>query len=264
MIDTHAHLDFSDFDADRESIIKKCVETGVGIINPGTDFGTSKRAVELAEHNENVYAAVGLHPENIRHSFSKEENPDLEEDFDMDRYIGLSKSKKVVAIGETGLDFWNQPKGVEKRKIFQAEQEKIFLKQIDLAEQLDLPMIIHCRNSFDKVWEILKESKARGVIHCFTGNREQAQKFLDLGFFLGINGIIFKLDLRQVIENCPMERILLETDCPFLSPEGFEKRNSPLSLEIIAAEIGKIKGVPIEEVKQVTEANAKKLFAINY
>lgn len=262
MIDTHAHLDFGDYDNDRDIVIKKCAEAGIALINPGTDIKTSEAAVALAGKYENIFAGVGLHPENIRYSFLDKENPDLEKDFDIDRYREMAKSKKVVAVGETGLDFWNQPKSKEKRKIFQDEQEKVFMSQIDLAEELDIPLIIHCRNSFDKTREILEKRKTRGVIHCFTGTWEQAQRFLDLGYHIGINGIIFKLDLVEVIKNCPMEKILLETDCPFLSPAGFEKRNSPLSLPIIIDEIARIKNISTEEVARTTEINAKNLFKI--
>jgi len=260
MIDTHAHLDFADFDIDRDSLIKKCARDGITIINPGTDFTTSKNAVDLAQDYENIYASVGLHPENIEYSFSKKRDVILEKDFDFKKYYELAKSKKVLAIGEAGLDFWKQPKGIEKRKTFQSKQKEIFLKQIDLAEDLNLPLIIHCRNAFDELFDILKQRKTRGVIHCFTGNLEQSQRFLDLGYYLGINGIIFKLDLTDVIKACPMERILLETDCPFLSPPGFEQRNSPLALPIIASKIADVKNMTINDVVQVTEINAKNLF----
>jgi TatD DNase family protein len=262
MIDTHAHMDFSDYDNDRDTIIKKCTKAGISLINPGTDIKTSEAAVALAGKYENIFAAVGLHPENIKYPFLDKADSGLEKDFDFIRYRELAKSKKVVAIGEIGLDFWNQPKSKEKRKIFQEEQEKVFTAQIDLAEELDLPLIVHCRNSFDKTGEILEKRKTRGVIHCFTGNIEQAKRFLDLGYYLGINGIIFKLDLVEVIKNCPMDKILLETDCPFLSPTGFKKRNSPLSLPIIIAEISRIKNISTKEVVQATEINAKNLFKI--
>lgn len=259
MIDTHAHLDFPDFDNDREELIKNCSGLGIKIINPGTNLEASERAVDLAARYENIYAAVGLHPGNIETRFSKFEGERMEKDFDYESYKKLI-NKKTVAIGEIGLNFWRLPKEKENQEIVIEKQKQIFISQLDLADELGLPVIIHCRAAFDELTNILEKRKNKGVVHCFTGNWEQAQKFIALGYFIGLNGIMFKVDLKEVIKNCPLQKILLETDCPFLSPTGFEKRNSPLSLPITAETIAKLKGVSAKEVVVATDANAIQLF----
>lgn len=264
MIDTHAHLDFPDFDKDRDFLIKKCQESNIQIINPGTNYRTSVKAIDLANKHKNIYAGVGLHPSDIADGFNYE---------DYEKLI----NKKVVAIGETGLDFWRLPKTEEDKKIEIEKQKEFFIKQLELSDEFDLPIIIHCRMAFEELINILQTRKNRGVIHCFTGNWEQAQQLLNLGYYLGTNGIIFKMNLRDVIEKCPLEKILIETDSPFLSPPssrysselvdgrrqaGFEERNSPLSLPIIGEEIAKIKNVSLEKIIQTTDLNAKKLFIL--
>ncbi|MFA5086936.1 MAG: TatD family hydrolase [Candidatus Paceibacterota bacterium] len=259
MIDTHAHLDFPDFDSDREELIKKCFDLGIKIINPGTNFDTSERAVKLAGNYENIYAAVGLHPGNIETQFSNFEGERLEKDFDYGIYKKLI-NEKTVAIGEIGLDFWRMPKEKENQEILIKKQQEIFIKQLDLADEFNLPIIIHCRAAMDELTDILEKRKTKGVVHCFTGNWEQAQKFIAMGYFIGLNGIMFKMNLKEVVKNCPLQKILLETDCPFLPPTGFEKRNNPLSLTIIAETIAKLKGVSAEEVVAATDNNAIQLF----
>lgn len=262
MIDTHAHLDFPDFDKDRDFLIKKCQESNIKIINPGTNYETSVKAIELANKYKNVYAGLGLHPSDIADGFNYEDYKKL-------------INKKVVAIGETGLDFWRLPKTEETKKIEIEKQTEIFIKQLELSDEFDLPIIIHCRMAFEELINILQTRKNRGVIHCFTGNWDQAEQLLKLGYYLGINGIIFKMNLKDIIERCPLEKILLETDCPFLSPpsprhrselvegrrrDDFEERNSPFSLPIIGEEIAKIKNVSLEKIIEITDLNAKKLF----
>jgi TatD DNase family protein len=262
MIDTHAHLDFPDFDKDRDFLIKKCQGSNIQIINPGTNYEASVKAIELANKYKNVYAGVGLHPSDVADGFIYEDYKKL-------------INKKVVAIGEAGLDFWRLPKKEEDKKIEIKKQTEIFIKQLELSDEFDLPIIIHCRVAFEELINILQKRKNSGVIHCFTGNWDQAQQLLKMGYYLGINGIIFKINLKDVIEKCPLEKILLETDCPFLSPpsfcygpelvEGqrradFEERNSPLSLPIIAGEIAKIKNVSLEKIIEITNLNAQKLF----
>ncbi len=237
MIDTHAHLNFSQFDEDRKEIIDQCLSKGISLINVGTDYQNSKQAVALT--GKGVWASIGLHP------------LDAGQGFDYEKYKSLSK-EKIVAIGETGLDYWHKSK--------KEKQREVFLKQVALAEELNLPLIIHCRVAFDDVYSILKETKVKGVLHCFTGSLADLKRFLALGYFIGFNGIIFKMDLKKVIASTPLERMLLETDCPFLSPPGFAPRNNPLSLEIIGAELARIKGISLEQVLVQTENNALDLF----
>lgn len=248
-IDTHAHLNFDDFKKDRFDIISKCLQNNTGMINVGTTFLDSKIATEIAqEYDKGVYASVGLHPLYIE-----------EEDFNIDDFRELAKAKKVIAIGEAGLDYFYKPKVLSKDDYIK-KQKEVFLKQIILAEELGLPLIIHSRNSFDDMYELVKDKKVKAVLHCFTGNLIDLKKFLDLGYYIGFNGIIFKADLDEVIKNTPNDKILFETDCPFLTPPGFsEKKNNPLSLKIIKDKICKIKGMDI--TKQVYE-NSLKLFNI--
>ena len=249
MIDTHAHLDFPDFDKDREDIIKKCLALDIKIINPGTNLETSNRAVELAKRYDNYYAAIGLHPE------------DVEQGFDLNAYKKLI-NEKVVAIGEIGLDYWYLSKDQVEQELTIKKQKQILEQQLDLAEECNLPVIVHCRKAFDDLISILSKRKLQGVIHCFTGNWAQAQAFIDLGYLIGLNGIMFKMDLKQVIQNCPLDKMLLETDCPFLPPLGFEKRNNPLSLPLIATAIAKIKNLSGNEIISVTDNNANQLFRL--
>lgn len=247
MIDTHAHLNVSQFDKDRKDIIFKCLSNNVSIINIGIDYQSSCDAIEIAKEY-NLYASIGLHPLDITN-----------EDFDYDKYKELV-CDKVVAIGETGLDYWHKPKGAAKRELYKNKQKEVFIKQVDLACELSLPLIIHCRVAFDDMYDILKTKNIKGVIHSFTGNIDDLERFLSLGYYIGINGIIFKMDLKSVIEKIPMDRLLLETDCPFLSPPGFEERNNPLSLEITAREIARIKDVSFKELIEKTDKNSLQLF----
>lgn len=262
IIDTHAHLNYFEFDSDREELIQKCLDKGYKIINVGTNIESSEKCIEISSlFKEGVFSAVGLHPSNIvsslKGSFEKREDF-----FDYDYYKKLANFSKVVAIGEIGLDYWYRPKGKNKRIDFISKQKEIFQKQIDLAKELNLPIIIHCRSAFEDLIEILSSRKTRGVIHCFTGTKEEAKKLLDLGYYLGFNGIIFKVDLLEVLKMIPIERVLLETDCPYLSPPNFEERNNPLSLSIIVEEISKIKNISPEFIMEKTTLNAEKLFKI--
>ncbi len=273
LIDTHAHLNFNAFKDDLDEIIKRCFAENVWVINVGTKYETSKKAKEIAEeYEEGVYAAIGLHPIHLGTGLVKiktdPEEGDFEakgEDFDKEKYKELANSKKVVAIGEIGLDYYYKPKTKRKLELFKEKQRELFLKELDLAKELNLPVIFHCRMAHDDLIEILKSSTfdAKGVVHCFTGNWEQAKQYLDMGFYLGINGIIYKLDLQEVIEKTPIERILIETDCPYLTPPQAEaERNEPVFVKYIAQDIAKIKKMDFQKVAEETSQNARKLFRI--
>ncbi|MDO8470926.1 MAG: TatD family hydrolase [bacterium] len=284
-IDTHCHLNFSAFKEDRDRIIKEALEKGMQIIMPSTQYSTSKRAVEIAErYSEGVYAGIGLHPIHVDartvdvqevESEEKEGQPWMTfdtrgEEFDYQVYKDLVASKKVVAVGECGLDYYYQPKGSQKRIEFQARQKAVFEQHINLSLEQDLPLIIHCRKAHDDLLEMLERyrGKVRGVVHCYTGSQEQALKFLDFGFYFGFNGLIFKKVLalpspEEVIASLPLDRILLETDAPYLSPpQAHTERNEPLFVRYVAEEIARIKKLPVEEVSRVTTANARTLFAL--
>jgi len=270
IIDTHSHINFKSYDAERAEVIKRTQEQGVVCIDVGTKYETSKRAVELAEQNENIFAAIGMHPIHIKTDLMKlrmDENEGafapLGEEYDKEKYRELAQNKKVVAIGEIGLDYYYRPKTKTRLEEFKQLQKKVFIQQLELAEELNLPVIVHCRLAFDDIYEILKTRKLRGVIHCFTGDWQLAQRFINLGFYIGINGIVDKLDLTEVIKNCPLDKILTETDCPYLTPkEEGNKRNEPIFVKHVIQRIADIKGLTFDQVASATFKNAKELFGI--
>ena len=271
VIDTHSHLNFKAYDKDRDEVIQRTQEEGVVCIDVGTKYETSKFAIELAEKNEGMYAAIGMHPIHIKTDLLKlkmdEEEGAFEplgEEYDKEKYRELAKSKKVVAIGEIGLDYYYRPKTKTRQEQFKEKQKEVFKQQLDLARELALPVIIHCRMAHDDIINILESYKSiTGVIHCFTGNWEQAQKYMDLGFHLGINGIIYKMDLNEVIKNAPLDKILVETDCPYLTPpEAGAERNEPIFVKHVIQKIADLKGIIFDEVAEATTMNAKKLFRI--
>jgi len=273
LIDTHSHLNFKAYDADREEVIKRTRENEVLCIDVGTKYETSQKAVELAEKNEGMYAAIGMHPFHIKMDLLKikidKEEGDftpLGEELDIKKYKELAlSSRRVVAIGEIGLDYYYRPKTKTKQEQFKENQKKAFLQQLELAEELNLPVIVHSRMAHQDLYDILKTRKLTGVIHCFTGSVEEMNQYLSLGFYIGFNGIIFKLPLDEAVKNCPLDKILIETDCPYLTPPKAgpkEARNEPIFVKYVAEKIAELKGVSFDEVAQATAENARKLFKI--
>lgn len=271
LIDTHAHLNFRAFKDDLDEVIKRGFNEGVWEINVGTKYETSKKAVEIAErYKEGVYAAVGLHPIHLRTDLIKIKMDPEEggftpngEDFELTEYKKLAKSKKVVAIGEIGLDYYYRPKTKRKFELFKEEQKKLLSHQLDLAKELNLPVIFHCRMAHDDLLEILKNNQTQGVIHCFTGDWKQAKGYLNMGLYLGFNGIIYRLDLEEVIKKTPLDRVLIETDCPYLTPpQAGVERNEPVFVKYIAQDIAKTRKLDFQKVAEITTQNAKKLFRI--
>ncbi len=276
LIDTHAHLNFNAYRDDVNMVIKRSLDNQVWMINVGSQYGTSKRAVEIAKkYPEGVYAAVGLHPIHLSNGIFKTkidkeeiEFETREEEFNYQKYKELAQSKKVVAIGEIGLDYYYRPKTKKKLEEFRNRQREIFLKQLGLAVDLNLPVIFHCRMAHDDLIETLNKQRTtnneqlKGVVHCFTGNWEQAGQYLDMGFYLGFNGIIFKLNLDEIIKKTPLEKILIETDCPYLTPPPMTGRNEPIYVKYVAEKIAQIKNLSFEEIAKITTENAKKLFRI--
>jgi len=251
------------------------------MINVGTKYETSKQAVELAEkYNEGVYAAIGMHPihinpvKNFKISNGVKTDSwegDMEkEEFEKAKYFELAKSNKVVAIGEIGLDYYYKPKTKTRLEQFKEKQKEVFVQQLDLAEELNLPVIIHCRMAHQDLINILKQkNQIKGVIHCFTGTLEEAQEYIKLGFYIGLNGIIFKLNLDEVIKECPLNKILTETDCPYLipplarrSPGGEGGRNEPIFIKHVIQKIADLKEMSFDEIAEKTSQNAKRLFNI--
>jgi TatD DNase family protein len=274
-IDTHAHLNLKEFKNDAEEVIKRTIGGDVFIINVGTDFETSKRAIELAEKYSGVYATVGFHPNDSSPPALLRKALQVGEEFNLSALRELAKNPKVVAIGETGLDYYRL-KGDEFEN--KKRQKEIFKKQIELALELKKQLVIHCREAHstssgrahDDLLDILNSyflihnSSLRGVIHSFSGNLEQAEKYREMGFKIAFNGIItFSSDYNEVVLKTPLEDILIETDCPFLTPVPYRgKRNEPLYVIEIAKKIAEIKNLSLEKTEKQTTKNAKELFNI--
>jgi len=273
IIDTHAHLNFDVFDKDREKIIEKCHKNKVLVINVGIDFETSKKAIEIAEKHKGMFASVGLHPLNLDTGLMKikDKKERLEKVFDYQKYEKLAKSPKVIAIGEIGLDYYLKPKTKRKREIFKVKQKELLFKELRLAKKLNLPVIFHCRMAHFDLIQFLKENKEvfpkKAVLHSFVGNLEELKEYLNFGYNIGFNGIIFKkiedIDFKKIIKAVPLEKILVETDTPYLAPPQVkEKRNEPIFVKYIIKKIADIKNLEFEKVAETTFENAKRLFKI--
>ncbi len=277
LIDTHAHLNFTAFNKDRKSVIDKCFENNVWVINVGTNLKTSQEAIDLTEEfNKNMFSAVGLHPMNLDTGLiklrpDKLEGESYEKEFDYEAYKKLASSKSVVAIGEIGLDYYWKPKTVGRKKLFKLKQKELLLKQLKLAKELLLPVIFHCRMAHQDLMEILNKNQdwrpQKAVAHSFVGGLKELKNFLNFEYYIGFNGIIFKkiegINFEEVIKETPMDKILIETDCPYLSPpQAKSKRNEPIFVKYIAEYIAKIKKISFEEISKITTENAKRLFNI--
>ncbi len=294
IIDTHCHLNFNAFKDDADKVIQRTLAENVWMINVGSQLETSKKAMELAEkHSQGIFAAVGLHPIHVtghllKNKLDPEELAAQEKigEFDIDEYRQLvlnSPKGKIVAIGEIGLDYYYKPKAKTRLEEFKNLQKDVLLRQLDLAQELKLPVIFHCRSAHNDLINILNtryqilNTGLRGVIHCFTGNIEQMRQYLDMGLYLGFNGIIFKqiagINWQEIISNTPLDRILVETDAPYLIPpisedqhlnqrQSANPRNEPLFVKQVVQEIAKIKKLSYQEVSEITTKNAKTLFSI--
>ncbi len=271
LIDTHSHLNFNAFKNDADEVVRRALQKDIWMINVGSQYSTSERAVFMAEkHPDGVYASIGIHPIHLSELVFKDkvdENEEVEfhpsvEEFDEEKYIKLAESKKVMAIGEIGLDYFHNKDNKEKQK-------EVFSAQIDMAMKLNLPIIIHCREAHNDVMEILRDKKKlygeklQGVVHCFSGRLSQAKIYTEeLGFCLGFNGIItFDRSYDKVVREIDPKYILIETDCPYLTPVPFRgKRNEPAYVEYVAEKIAEIKNIDFDEVSGITTNNAAGLF----
>ena len=283
LIDTHGHVNFNAFRDDSEEVLKRTLDGDTWVIMPGSQFSTSKRAVEIAErYDKGVYAAIGLHPIHIgeqRRVDVKETQSEVKpendweafetraEEFDYEQYKELAKSKKVVAIGEIGLDYYYFPKSKTRREEIKQKQKDVLQQEFNLAREFDLPVILHCRVAHEDLLEFLAtQNKVRGVVHSYTGDVEQAKKFMEFGLYFGFNGLIFKNvaalpSPEEVITSIPLDRIVLETDSPYLVPPAAGKeRNEPIFVKYVAEEIARIKKISLEQVAEMTTENAKTLF----
>ncbi len=277
-IDTHSHVQFNAFKDDGDSVVQKTLAAGTWIVIPSSQIDTSRRAVEYAErYTEGVYAAVGLHPIHLEDTFVDESEVGSQvkfhtrqEEFVRANYEELLSSKKVVALGEIGLDYWRKPKSKSKALAYKQKQKDVLLAQLDLACDHHLPVIFHCRVALDDLLEILadhpltKTMSPPGIIHCYTGNAAQAQKFIELGYYVGVNaGMVYKLDLADVVKAVPLERMVLETDAPYLTPPQLgDVRNEPLNVRFAAEYIAKIKNISVEEAAKATTQNARNVLHI--
>ena len=276
IIDTHAHLNHPLFNKDRENVIKRCLINDVWVINVGTNIKTSKEVVVLAEENRNFFAVIGLHPMNLetgvlREKYKEANEEKMESVFNYEEYKKIASSEKVVAIGEIGLDYYWKPKTAKRKQVFKEKQKELLLQQLKLAKELNLPVVFHCRMASHDLIELLKNNSLlrpnNAVMHSFVGNLEELKQYLDFGFHIGFNGIIFKslegINFDEIIKNTPLDRILLETDCPYLSPpESGMKRNEPILVKHVLKKISEIKKIDMHELSQIIAENSKKLFKI--
>jgi len=249
LFDAHCHLQLPQYDADRAEVLARMQEGETGAVVIGTDLETSRAALELARQHDFLWAAVGLHP-----------NDNLDEEFDMAAYEALAQDKKVVAIGECGLDYFRTEETADNKQ----KQKERFVKHIELAQKVNKALIIHCRNAHDDMLALLAAHKPTVpvVIHFFTGSGELAQQYLDLGCYLSFPGPITYTDMYDdSIRICPLDKMLIETDSPFAAPVPYRgKRNEPLYVAEVAKKIAAIKGIEAEKVIQHGVENASSVF----
>lgn len=261
LIDTHCHLNFKTYEPDLAQVLARCQERTMAVINVGALSDSSVRAVELAENNKNFYAALGQHPIHCD-----------DEVFQKNLYQQLlGQSKKIVAIGETGLDFWHLKDEKNIGEIIE-QQKKLFQAHIDLASEYNLPLILHGRNGLEnrdvyrEMLEILEANDvSRAVFHCFGGSLELAQELVGQGFFIGIDGPVTFLkkneELQAIARIIPLEKLLAETDAPYLTPEPHRgERNEAIHVEWVVKKIAELKNLPYQEVEDQLWQNAQKLF----
>ena len=286
LTDSHCHLQFNSYNINRKEVINRCLEKDMVLNIVGTQKNTSKKAVELAEKYDNFYATIGLHPIHLFPTHVDEEEDTFiskEEDFDEDYYGELAQSKKVIAVGECGIDLFHLPKDKSLTEVLK-KQKQVFQKQIDFAIKNNLALVVHTRDginldisAYDEVIKVIKakisdkKPQIRGVIHCYTSNWHNAKKFLDLGFYLGFTGVITfppkktdprpQLELLEVIKKCPLDKILVETDSPYLAPQKYRgKQAEPWMTEEVIKKIAEIKNLDEADVRNITIENTKKLF----
>lgn len=290
-IDTHAHVNIAAFKDDWQAVLNATLAKGIAVTNVGTQQDTSRRAVEIAESYERgVYAIIGLHPIHTAASFHDEKELGLPagqaggmtgftsrgEVFDADFYRTLAQNDRVIAIGETGLDYYHGD------EVTLSKQREVFIQQIELANELSLPLMIHVRegeacpsNAYDDVFEILKvHSKVPGNIHFYAGTQKQAERFFDIGFTISFTGVITFPPARsaragakayeEIVQWAPLDLIHAETDCPYVAPKAYRgKRCEPWMVEEVVNKIAELKGLELEKVKEQLMVNARKLYAID-
>ena len=254
LFDTHAHMDDLSFDADRAQLLQSLQDAGITLLmNPGCSLASSRNAVALAREYDYIYAAVGSHPD-----AADEVNQNVLEEY---RKLCKLNPKKVKAIGEIGLDYHYEdiPRDLQK---------KAFIAQMELANELDIPVIVHEREAHEDGLSIVKAFPGvKGVFHCFSGSAELARQLTDLGWYVGFTGVITFKNARRAIEAAqaiPLDRIVIETDCPYMSPEPFRgRRNDPSKVFRMAEKLAEIRGISTEEAQRITLENGKRLYRID-
>ena len=253
LFDTHAHMDDRAYDTDRETLLAALPEQGIGLLmNPGCSLESSRNAAALAETYSYIYAAVGSHPD-----AADEVNDQV-----LEEYRRLCKlNHKIKAIGEIGLDYHYED-------IPRQLQQKAFVAQMALAQELELPVIVHERDAHEDGMAIIRQfPRVRGVFHCYSGSAEMARQLTDLGWYIGFTGVLTFKNARRAIEAAqaiPLERIVIETDCPYMSPEPFRgRRNDPSRVCYMADKLAEIRGISAEEARRITFENGKRLYGID-
>jgi len=305
MFDTHCHLQFNAYKNDADEVYKKCADKGMFLNIVGSQRDTSERAVEYAEKYPNAFATVGLHPIHLTATEVDEEEirfKSREEKFDYEFYKNFASRSKVIAMGECGLDLFHLPEKMSRAEAVEIQKEA-FLAQHKLAQELDLPLVIHVRDAYEEMIDLLSviarslpagkageatkqshrygngiaslpavaRNDIKGVVHCYTSDWKNAEQYLAFGLYLGFTGVITfppkktdpkaQNDLLEVVKNCPLDRILIETDAPYLAPQTYRgQRCEPWMVEEVAKKIAEIKGLALDEVITATDKNAKKLF----
>ena len=282
LIDTHAHINFKDFKIDAEETIQRALDKNIWMIIVGSEYKTSQRSIKYAnKYEKGIYSAIGLHPvhlEDIKIENKSKDNSysfySRAEEFNYDLYKKLATFEKVIAIGEIGLDYFHIDSKNDILKV-KKKQQDVFRQQLELAIKSNLPVIIHCREAHEDLINILKSFKKEyknflpkdkpwGVVHCFSGDEDLAWQYFSLGLIISFNGLItFSKTWDDLIRKMPLEKFIIETDCPYLTPEPYRgKRNEPLFVQYVANRIAEIKKLDIKKIAEVSTNNARNLFNV--
>jgi TatD DNase family protein len=279
LVDTHAHVHFNAYKDDMAEVIKRSLDRGAIINLVGTQKDTSKKGVEVANLYPRTFASIGLHPEHLFSKWVDEAEGSFqsrEEDFDYEYYKKLAEDPKVIGVGECGLDLYRIPEGMTAEEML-PKQKEVFSGHIRLAAEMNLPLVIHCREAHQYLIPMLSDVRRdtspnlTGTVHCYTSNWHYAEQYLQMGFYIGFTGVITfppqkknpqaQEDLLEVVRRMPLDKILLETDCPYLSPLPYRgKRGEPWMAEATAQKIAELRGITLEEVLRATTDNALRLF----
>jgi len=282
LIDTHCHVNFRAYQEDAHEVINRALASGVQMMNVGTNLQTSQRSVQVAEEvGQGMWAAIGLHPIFLAKDITEKalfngkpyEFTTKQELFDKRQFFELAKSYKVVAVGESGLDYFHtedfRSEGMTVEEYIALQKETLY-EILGFAREIGKPHIFHCRDAYDDFLDIVhdfgSDQPVRGVVHCFTGSMEQAKKILEAGLYIGFTGIVTfpnAKSLQEIATYVPLDRMLLETDSPYLAPQDQRgRRNEPSFVRSVAQKIAELKGVSVESVAEATTKNAKTLFAL--